>query len=113
MTPPLIPLPDTVLLHANPALLLELTQIYHDFHLPQEPVPAYHMTSYRDDDGSSMDSQFGVHVHHPWFLEWVGAPESASLLSHPLAEWLQVMNRQDTLHAALQLQRDANLCRPT
>ena len=50
-----------------------------------------------------------VHVHHPQFLEWVGAPESARLLSHAPAEWLQVMNRRDTLHAVLQLQRDASL----
>ena len=32
---------------------------------------------------------------------WVGAPESARLLCRPLAEWLQVMNRRDTLHAYL------------
>ena len=36
-------------------------------------------------------------------------PESARLLSRPPAEWLQVMNRRDTLHAALQLQREASL----
>ena len=30
-TPPLIPLPDTVLLQADPALLIELTETYHDF----------------------------------------------------------------------------------
>ena len=40
MTPPLIPLPDTVLLHADSTLLLELTQTYHDFLPPHEPVPA-------------------------------------------------------------------------
>ena len=48
-------------------------------------------------------------MHHPRLLEWVGAPESARLLSRLPAEWLQVMNRRDTLHAALQLQRDASL----
>ena len=31
LTPPLIPFPNTVLLHADPALLLELTKNYHDF----------------------------------------------------------------------------------
>ena len=40
LSPPLIPLPDTVLLHADPALLLKLTQTYHDFLPPQEPVPS-------------------------------------------------------------------------
>ena len=136
LTPPLIPRPDMVLLHADQALLHELTQTYHDFLPLQEPVPRsihrpflpgraatrdpplistgragcpYRMTSYRDDDDSSIDSQFGVHVHHHRFLEWVGAPESARLLSRPSAEWLQVMNRRDTMHAALQLQRDASL----
>ena len=69
----------------------------------------YRITSYRDDDNSSVDSQFGVLVHHPQFLEWVGAPESAHLLSRSPADWLQVMNRQDTLNAALQLQKDASL----
>ena len=39
----------------------------------------------------------------------MGAPESVCLLCRPPSEWLQVMNRQDTLHAALQLQRDASL----
>ena len=38
-----------------------------------------------------------------------GAPKSARLLGRPPTEWLQVMSRQDTLHAALQLQRDASL----
>ena len=56
-----------------------------------------------------MDSPFGVHVHHPRFLEWEGAPETARLLCRPPVEWLQVMNRRDTLYAALQLQRDASL----
>ena len=67
------------------------------------------MTSYREDDNASVDSSFGVHVHHPQFLEWVGAPESAHLLGRPLAEWLQVMNHRNTQYAALQLQRDAGL----
>ena len=67
------------------------------------------MTSYRDDDHSSLDSPFGVQVHHPRFLEWVGTPESTCLLGRPPAEWLQVMTLWDTLYAALQLHRDARL----
>ena len=38
-----------------------------------------------------------------------GAPESARLLGRPPADWLRVMSREQTLHAALQLQRDASL----
>ena len=29
----------------------------------------YRMTSYQDDDDPGVDSQFGVYVHHPRFLE--------------------------------------------
>ena len=69
----------------------------------------YHVTSYRDDGHSNLNSPFGMQVHHPRFLEWVGAPESARVLGRPPAEWLQLMSRQDTLHAALQLHCDASL----
>ena len=53
----------------------------------------YRVASYRDDDHSSLDSPFGVQVHHPWFLEWMGVLESARLLVRPPAEWLHVMTR--------------------
>ena len=42
----------------------------------------------------------GVQLHHPRFLEHIGALESARLLGR-WAEWLQVMNRQDVLDAGL------------
>ena len=56
-----------------------------------------------------MDTPFGPQVHHPQFLEWVGATESARLLGPQPGEWLRVMSWEQTLHAALQLQRDASL----
>ena len=62
------------------------------------------MTSYREEDIASVN--FVVQVHHPWFLESVGALESARLLGRPPVEWLQVMDHRDTLYATLQLQRD-------
>ena len=69
----------------------------------------YIFKSYRDYEYSLVDTPFGLQVHHPQFLERVGAPESARLLSQPPAEWLRVMSREQTLHAALQLQRDTSL----
>ena len=51
----------------------------------------------------------GLQLHHPQFLEWVGAPESARLLGLAPGEWLWVITREQILHAALLLQRDANL----
>ena len=69
----------------------------------------YRITSYRDYEHSHVESPFGIQLHHPQFLEWVGALESARLLGRAPGEWLQVMSREQTLHAVLQLQRDANL----
>ena len=137
LTPPLIPLPDKIFVQTDSAVLMELIQVYQDFPVVEphrvchgrgrfdastEPaatrdrplistrrVGCPYRTSYRDDDHSSVDSPFGVHVHQPRFIEWVGALESARLFSRPPADWLQVMNRRDTLYSALQLQRDASL----
>ena len=67
------------------------------------------MTTYREEDVAQVDPTFGVQLHHPRFLECVGASESARLLGRSPAEWLQVMDRQHVLGPALQLQRDAGL----
>ena len=63
--------------------------------------------TYREEDVAQMDVAFGMQVHHPRFLECIGAPGSARLLGHPPAEWLQVIDHQDVLVAAMQWQRDA------
>ena len=69
----------------------------------------YRITTYRDRDFACVDSSFGVQVHHPRFLESVGAPESARLLGRPPAEWSQVMGRRNAMTATLELQRDVGL----
>ena len=48
-------------------------------------------------------------LHDPRLLEYVGAPESARLLSRSPEYWVQHMGREKTLSAALQLQDDAGL----
>ena len=58
---------------------------------------------------ADIDPTFGVQLHHPRFLECIGAPESARLLGRSPAKWVQVMKCQDVLVAALELQRDAGL----
>ena len=50
-----------------------------------------------------------MQLHDPCLLEYVGAPESARLLSRSPEYWLQYMGREKTLSAALQLQHDAGL----
>ena len=67
------------------------------------------MTTYRLEDVAQMDTSFAMQLHHPRFLECIGAPESARLLRRPPAEWLQKMDRQEVLVAAMQLQRDIGL----
>ena len=70
----------------------------------------YRMTSYDEDNSSSeFDPAYGIHLHDPRLLEYVGAPESARLLSRSLEYWLHHMGREKILSAALQLQHDAGL----
>ena len=69
----------------------------------------YRVTSYRDYEHYIKDGPFGLQVHHPQFLEWVGSPESARLLGRAPGEWTRSLTRVQTLDAACQLQRDVNL----
>ena len=41
------------------------------------PGCPYRMTSYREEDIAEVDPTFGVQLHHPRFLECIGATESA------------------------------------
>ena len=74
------------------------------------PGYQYRMTSYdMANDRSDFSPEYGIHLHDPWLLEYVGAPESARLLSWTPEYWLHHMGREKTLAAALQLQHDAGL----
>ena len=69
----------------------------------------YRMTYDEDNNSSEFDPAYGIHVHDPRLLEYVGAPESARLLSRRPEYWLHHMGHKKTLSAALQLQHDAGL----
>ena len=73
------------------------------------PGCQYRMTSYDNTDMTDVDPAYGLQLHHPRFLEFVGAPESSSLLSHPPGYWLHHMDREQAMSAALQLQHEAGL----
>ena len=73
------------------------------------PGCQYQMTSYDNTDMTDVDPAYGLQLHHPRFLEFVGAPESARLLSRPPGCWLHHMDREQAVSAALQLQHDAGL----
>ena len=68
------------------------------------------MTSYDEDHGGpDFTPAYGVQLHHLRLLEYVGALESARLLSRSPEYWLHHLGREKTLSAALQLQHDAGL----
>ena len=46
------------------------------------PGCPYRMTSYTGAAMVDADTTYGLQLHHPWFLEFIGAPESARLLNH-------------------------------
>ena len=48
---------------------------------------------------------FGMQLQYPRFLEFIGAPESARLLYHSPAFWVQHLGPEDALAAAVNLQR--------
>ena len=62
-----------------------------------------------ESDGPNFSPEHGVQLNDPRFLEYVGAPESARLMSRSPEYWVHHMGRENALSAALQLQHDAGL----
>ena len=74
------------------------------------PGCQYMMTSYDEENNrSDFSPAYRIHLHDPRLLEYVGAPESARLLSRTLEYWLHHMGCERTLAAALKLQQDTGL----
>ena len=70
----------------------------------------YRMTSYDEENGGpDFSPAYGIQLHDPRLLEYVGAPESARLLSRSSEYWLHHLGHEKRFAAALQLQHDAGL----
>ena len=70
----------------------------------------YRMTSYKERVSvSDLDPSYGIHVHDPRMMEYMGAPESARLLGRTPDYWLEHKGRERTIQAALRLHHDASL----
>ena len=70
----------------------------------------FRMTYYDEEtSGPDFTPAYGVQLHDPRLLEYVGAPESARLTSRSPEYWVHHMSREKVLSAALQLQHDAGL----
>ena len=70
---------------------------------------AFQNTSYRASDYALPSGEFGIPLNHPRFLEWIGVPESASLLEMGPGRWLNALSRDKAMAVAIQLQRDVCL----
>ena len=66
------------------------------------------MTSYDERDSrADLDPAYGIHLHDPRMMEYMGAPEPARLLGRTPEYWLEHMGRERTVAAALH--HDASL----
>ena len=70
---------------------------------------AFRNTTYRCSDYDTPSGEFGLPVHHPRFLEWIGVAQSACLLEMGAGRWVDVLSRDGAVAAAVQLQRDVGL----
>ena len=74
------------------------------------PGCQFRMTSYDDrDNRADLDPAYGIHLHDPRMMEYMGAPESACLLGRSPEYWLEHMGRDRAVAAALRLHHDASL----
>ena len=68
------------------------------------------MTSYEErTNRDDLDPSYGIHLHDPRMMEYMGVPESARLLGRTPEYWLEHMGRERTIQAALRLHHDASL----
>ena len=74
------------------------------------PGCQFRMMSYDDrDNRDDLDPAYGIHLHDPRMMEYMGAPESAHLLGRSPEYWLEHMGRDRAVSAVLRLHHDASL----
>ena len=73
------------------------------------PGSAYRITSYAGPSVADSNQAYGMQLHHPRYLEFIGAPESARLFYRAPAFWVQRLGEDDAVAAAINLQRDAGV----
>ena len=67
------------------------------------PGYPYRITSYTGTALSDAGETYGLQLHHPRFLEFIGAPESARLLNHSLSFWVDRLGEECAMTAAVNL----------
>ena len=67
------------------------------------PGCPYRITSYNGPAISDMNPAFGLQLHHPRFLEFIAAPESARLLYRSPTFWVDRLGEEQAIAAAVKL----------
>ena len=73
------------------------------------PGCPYRFAEHSGQPFSDGNPAFGLQLHHPRFLEFVGAPESHRLLCRSPTFWMDQLGREQAMVAAVNLQRDAGI----
>ena len=73
------------------------------------PGCQYRTMTYENTQATTADPGYGLQLQNLRFLEYVGTPESARLLTRSPEYWLHHMTHDEAVAAALQLQHDAGL----
>ena len=70
---------------------------------------AFRNTTHKSSAFAQPSGKYGLLLHHPRFLEWIGAPESARLLDKDPNAWMHSLSREQAIEAARQLHWDVCL----
>ena len=76
------------------------------------PACPYRFTSYSGPAFSDSNPAFDLQLHHPRFLEFVGALESARLLYRSPTFWVDRLGEEQAMAGAVNLQWDAGIVLP-
>ena len=73
------------------------------------PGCPFHFRPYSGQTFADGNPAFGLQLHHPRFLEFVGAPRSARLLYRSPMFWVDQLGKDQAMAAAVNLQRNAGI----
>ena len=76
---------------------------------PGLPGCAYHLLESGELPFADGNPAYGLQLHHPRFLELVGAPELVRLLDCSPSFWVEELGKEQAMAAAINLQRDAGV----
>ena len=64
---------------------------------------AFRTTTYRASDYAAPVGDYGFHLHHPRFVEWIGVPQSAGLIEFSGSQWIDKLSHDQAVTAAVHL----------